>query len=158
MNIIIIIDRLIKLQHLITLESLDVETVVDVFIKNVFKLHKLSDMIVSDCDSQFVSTFWKTLCTRLKIKARLSIAHHLKTDGQIENTNSIMKQYLWIYCSYLQDDWERWLSLMEFFANNMKNKSTNMTFFYTIYEQDSQLEFESQTEINNHSLMIKQLQ
>ena len=53
----IVVDRLIKLQHLIALEFLDVETVVDVFIKNVFKLHELSDMIVSDHDSQFVSMF-----------------------------------------------------------------------------------------------------
>ena len=37
----------------------------------------------------------------------------------------------------------------------MKNKSTDMTFFYTTYEQDSQLEFESQTEIDDHDLTIK---
>ena len=65
----IIVNRLMKLQHLIVLESLDIEIVVDVFIKNVFKLHELSDIIVSDYNSQFVSTFWKTLCTRLKIEA-----------------------------------------------------------------------------------------
>ena len=46
-----------KLQHLITLEFLDVETIIDVFIKNVFKLHKLSDMIIFDYDNQFVSIF-----------------------------------------------------------------------------------------------------
>jgi len=65
----VVVDRLMKLQHLIALESLDVEHVVDAFIKNVFKLHELPDMIISDCGSQFVSTFWRTLYTRLKIKA-----------------------------------------------------------------------------------------
>ena len=101
MNIMIVVDRFMKLWHFIVLEFLDVETVVDVFIKNVFKLHKLSDMIISDCDSQFVSTFWKTLYTRLKIEAWLSITHYLKTDDQIKNVNLIMKQYLQMYCSYL---------------------------------------------------------
>ena len=33
-----------------------------------------------------------------------------------------------------------------------------MTFFYVIYEQDLQFEFESQIKINDHNLMIKQLQ
>ena len=33
-----------------------------------------------------------------------------------------------------------------------------MTFFYVIYEQDSELEFESQIKIDDHDLMIKQLQ
>ena len=38
------------------------------------------------------------------------------------------------------------------------NKSTDITSFYAIYRQDSQIEFESQTEINEHDPMIKQLQ
>jgi len=125
------------------------------FYQNVFKLHELSDMIVSDHDSQFVSTFWKTLCTRLKIEAWLSTAHHLETNDQTENVNSIMKQYLWMYCSYLQDDWKRWLFLMKFSANNMKNELTDVMLFYVIYEQDSWLEFESWIKINDHNLMIK---
>ena len=38
------------------------------------------------------------------------------------------------------------------------NESTSIISFYMIYEQNSQIEFESQTEIDEHSLMIKQLQ
>jgi transposase InsO family protein len=157
-NIMVIVDRLTKLRHLIALESLDVETVVDAFIKNVFKLHGLPDTIVSDRGSQFVSTFWKTLCTRLKIEARLSTAHHPETDGQTENANSIMEQYLRMYCSYLQDDWERWLSLAEFSANNTKNESTGVTPFYATYGQDPRLGFEPRTEIDAHGPTIKRLQ
>ena len=33
-----------------------------------------------------------------------------------------------------------------------------MILFYAIYKQNSQIEFESQTEINEHDFMIKQLQ
>ena len=51
MNIMIIVDKLIKLQHLIVFKFLNVETVIDVFIKNIFKLHKLSDTIISNCDN-----------------------------------------------------------------------------------------------------------
>ncbi len=50
-NIIIIINKFIKLQYLITLKFLDIEIVVDVFIKNIFKLHKLSDIIVFNYNS-----------------------------------------------------------------------------------------------------------
>ena len=48
--------------------------------------------------------------------------------------------------------------MTEFSVNNMKNELTDMTFFYMTYEQDSQLEFESQIKINDHDFMIKQLQ
>ena len=37
----------------------------------------------------------------------------------------------------------------------MINKSTNMTSFYTIYEQDSQMRFELQIEIDKKESMIK---
>ena len=76
----------------------------------------------------------------------------------MKNANVIMKQYLWMYCSYLQDNWKKWLSLAEFITNNMMNESTNVTLFYMTYKQNSWIEFESQTEINEYDLMIKQLQ
>ena len=60
-----------------------------------------------------------------------------------------------MYCLYLQDDWKKWFFLAEFTANNIINKSTNIISFYVIYEQDSWIEFESQTEINEHDSMIK---
>ena len=53
----IVIDKLIKLQHLIALKFLNIDTIVDVFINNVFKLHELSDTIISDHDNQFVFMF-----------------------------------------------------------------------------------------------------
>ena len=37
----------------------------------------------------------------------------------------------------------------------MMNKSTDMISFYMTYEQNSQIEIESQTEINEHDFMIK---
>jgi hypothetical protein len=37
------------------------------FIKYVFKLHRLPNLIVSDYGSQFVSDFWQALCKQLDI-------------------------------------------------------------------------------------------
>ena len=42
--------------------------------------------------------------------------------------------------------------------NNTINELINVILFYTIYRQNSWIEFESQTEINEHNLMIKWLQ
>ncbi len=115
-------------------------------------------MIISDHKDQFIIIFWKMLCTWLSIEAWLLTAFHFKTDDQMKNINIIMKQYLQMYCSYLQDDWEKWLSLAEFMMNNMINESMSVTLFYMIYEQDSWIRFESWTKINEHDFMIKQLQ
>ncbi len=143
---------------MISLKLLDIIKVAEVFIQNVFKLHELSVMIISDYEDQFITIFWKTLCIWLDIKAQLSTVFHSETDDQTENVNAIMKQYLQIYCSYLQDDWKKWLSLAEFMINNIINESMSVILFYVTYEQDSWIRFESWTEINKHNLMIKQLQ
>ena len=57
MNVMIVVDQLMKMRHMILLKMLDVIEVAEVFTKNIFKLHELSDMIVSDCEDQFISTF-----------------------------------------------------------------------------------------------------
>ena len=140
---------------MIFLKSLNIIKIVKVFIWNVFKLHELSNMIISDCEDQFIVIFWKMLCTWLEIEAWLLTMFHSETDDQTENVNVIMKQYLQMYCSYLQNDWEKWLSLAEFIVNNTMNESMNVILFYAIYEQNSWIEFKSWTEIDEHDLMIK---
>ena len=42
---------------MISLKILNIIEVIKIFIKNVFKLHKLSDMIISDYENQFILIF-----------------------------------------------------------------------------------------------------
>jgi hypothetical protein len=65
---------------MIFLNLLNVIKIIKIFTWNVFKLHELSDMIISDYESQFIMIFWKTLCTWLEINSWLLITCHLKTD------------------------------------------------------------------------------
>ena len=53
-NIMIIINQLTKMRHMIFLKSLNIIEIVEVFIWNIFKLHRLSDMIIFDCRNQFI--------------------------------------------------------------------------------------------------------
>ncbi|MBW0461764.1 hypothetical protein O181_001479 [Austropuccinia psidii MF-1] len=76
-----------------------------IFIGHVFYKHGLPVSIISDRGSLFVSSFWKNLFQKLKISRDLSTAFHPETDGQTERVNQILKQYLWMYVSYHQDDW-----------------------------------------------------
>ena len=49
------------------------------------------------------STLWKRLCEQYGIKVKFSSAHYPETDGQTENANKVMKNYLRAYISYAQD-------------------------------------------------------
>ena len=47
-NIMIVINQLTKMKYMILLKLLDIIKIAEVFIQNVFKLHELSDTIISD--------------------------------------------------------------------------------------------------------------
>jgi hypothetical protein len=57
MNIIVVVNRLTKMRYMIPIKSINAILVAKYFIKYVFKLHGLSNLIISDYRSQFVSDF-----------------------------------------------------------------------------------------------------
>ncbi|MBW0587378.1 hypothetical protein O181_127093, partial [Austropuccinia psidii MF-1] len=119
-----------------TMSSIPSLDLAHLFIKNVFSKHGLPSSIVNDRGPLFVSSFWTNLCQKLKISRDLSIAYHPETDGQTERVNQILEQYLWIYFSYHQDDWNTWLPLAEFTYNNSYHSSTKQSPFFTVYGRD----------------------
>ncbi len=71
-NIIcIIIYHLIKEHHYVFChwkdDDISVEKMIWIMLWNVYWLHNLLSSIVSNRDSQFISTMWKSLCKRLRI-------------------------------------------------------------------------------------------
>ncbi|MBW0561442.1 hypothetical protein O181_101157, partial [Austropuccinia psidii MF-1] len=118
-SILVIVDRFSKMAVFIpTMSSITSLDLAHLFIKNIFSKHGLPLSIVSDRGSLFVSSFWTNLCQQLKISRDLSTAYHPETDGQTERVNQILEQYLRMYVSYHQDDWNTWLPLAEFAYNN----------------------------------------
>ncbi|MBW0533450.1 hypothetical protein O181_073165, partial [Austropuccinia psidii MF-1] len=105
-----------------------------------FSNHGLPSSIVNERGSIFVSSFWTNLCQQLKISRDLSSPYHPETDGQTERVNQILEQYLWIYFSYNQDDWNTLLPLAEFAYNNSDNSSTKQLPLFTFYGRDPQFE------------------
>jgi len=57
-NIIVVINRLIKMRYIIPIDLINTILVAECFIKHVFKLHGLPNLIISNYRSQFVSDFW----------------------------------------------------------------------------------------------------
>ena len=103
------------------------EQLADLYARNIFHLHGLPKTVVSDRGTQFIARFWKGLCKILKIEALLSTPYHSETDGQTERMNAILEQYLRAYINYLQNDWEAWLHMAEFAANNQASETTGMS-------------------------------
>jgi len=129
--IFVVVCRLSKQKLLINCNSdCNAEDLAKLFVTHVWKDHGLPLSIVSDRGTQFISRFWKHLCARLQIKARLSTAFHPQTDGQTENANGTLEQYLRSFANYQQDDWSDWTPMCEFALNQWESATTKMSPFF----------------------------
>ncbi|CAJ0923136.1 unnamed protein product [Ranitomeya imitator] len=128
---LVVVDRLTKAAHFIPCSGLpSAKDTADLIIQNIFRLHRVSDEVVSDRGVQFTSKFWRNFCSALGIEVNLSSAIHPQSNGQTERTNQTLEQYLRCYVCHLQDDWVRLLPLAEFSNNNSQSASTKQSPFY----------------------------
>jgi len=56
-NVIVVINCLIKMRYIIPIDLINAILVAECFVKYVFKLHRLPNLIISNYGSQFVSDF-----------------------------------------------------------------------------------------------------
>lgn len=124
MNMMILINRLSKNSIIEELLNLEADIAVWAFIKTVYKSHELSNVLITDRDSQFIEHLWKRICQILKITRRLFTVYHLEIDEFIERMNAIVEKYVRTFTNYTQDDWF-WLLLSAKLA--LKNKSFSST-------------------------------
>ncbi|KAI0992817.1 hypothetical protein K3495_g15367, partial [Podosphaera aphanis] len=129
--IMVVVDRLSKERHYSAcLTTMNAQDLARIFIRDIYRLHGLPDFIVSDRGAVFVAEFWKAACHCLQINVSYSTAYHPETDGQTENANAFLEQYLRHYINFAQNDWNEWLPIAEFAANNAVNASTSMSPFF----------------------------
>jgi hypothetical protein len=56
-NIIVVVNRLTKMRYIIPIKLINAISVAECFIKYIFKLYGLPNLIISDYRSQFISDF-----------------------------------------------------------------------------------------------------
>jgi hypothetical protein len=138
--ILMVVDRHTKLLHALpATDKISSEGLARLYRDNVWKLHGLSEQIISDRGTIFLSSFMRELNLLLGIKTSPSTAYHPQTDGQTERANQEIEQYLRLFVNHRQDDWAEWLSLAEFSYNNRVQASTRQTPFMLNYGRHPRL-------------------
>jgi len=108
--ILVVCNRLTKMAHFIpTTENTSVEGLARLFRDHVWKLHGLPESIISDRGAQFAANLMSELNQILGIEIRLSMAFHPQIDGQTEQTNQELEQYLRMFIDHWQEQWPEWL-------------------------------------------------
>ncbi|CAN6465248.1 unnamed protein product [Victoria cruziana] len=62
------------------------ESLADLYISEIVRLHGIPRAIVSDRDPRFIYRFWKAFQKALGTQLKMSSTFHPQTDGQSERT------------------------------------------------------------------------
>jgi len=109
------------------------------FVIYVFLKYRVLSHVMSDYSSEFVSYIFHSLGTALDIRLHFTSDYHPEVNSQVEQTNQVLEQYLYIYYNYQQDNWSELLPLAEFTYNNAPSATTGISLFYANKEYYSNL-------------------
>ena len=100
------------------------EGVALLYLKHLFPWFGVPSRVISDQDPCFTSHFAHVLTTKLSIGWNISTMFHPQTDRLTECKNQWVEQYIHLYTSARQDDWEAWLPIATFMHNWWPNATT----------------------------------
>ena len=148
--ILVVIDRLTK--ESVFIPTTDTATAVDVadaFVSHIFAKHGIPLHVSSDRGSEFMSHFFRSLGSLLRMRLHFTSGHRPSANGQVERINSTLEQYLRIYCNYEQNNWSKLLPLAEFAYNNAPHASTGVSPFFATRGYDPLIAIHPDAEVTD---------
>ena len=130
----VVVDRLTKSAHFLPVHTTSsMDQYAQLYIKEIVRLHGVPRSIVSDRDSRFTSTFWKSLHKTMGTTLAFSTAFHPQTDGQSERTIQTLEDMLRACILDFQGSWNKYLPLVEFAYNNSYHSTIDMAPYEALY-------------------------
>ena len=101
--ILVVCNRWSKMIYFVaTTEGTSAEGLARLFRDNIWKLHGLPKSVVLNRGPQFAAELMKELNRMLGVKTKLSTAFHPQTNGQTEQMNQELEQYLRFFVEHKQ--------------------------------------------------------
>ena len=77
--------------------SIDAETVAEIFIRRFYRQHGLPAVIISDRNKKVLNILWKRICNIFGIERKFSTICHPQIDGATERMNQTVEFFVRIY-------------------------------------------------------------
>ena len=108
----VIVDSLTKFTHFLPFrKDMGFGDMFRLFVREVTRLHGPPVLIVSDRDSRFVSTFWKSFQNSMGTRLQFSTAYHPQTNGQSERTIQTLEDLFRASVMDFGSEWDEHLAL-----------------------------------------------
>nr|GEW43137.1 hypothetical protein [Tanacetum cinerariifolium] len=94
-GLLVVVDRLTKSAHFLPMKETDpMDKLGRLYLKEVVTRHRIPVSIICDRGFRFTSNFWKAFQKAMGTRLDMSMAYHLKTDGQSERTIQTLEDML----------------------------------------------------------------
>ena len=130
----VVVDRLTKSAHFLPVRiDYSLDKLVELYIKEIVRLHEIHVSIISYRDPRFTSRFWGNLQEALVTRLNFNTPFHLQTDGQSKRVIQIMEDMLRSCVIDYEGSWDRHILLIEFVYNNSFQSSIGMAPYKALY-------------------------
>ena len=130
----VVVDRLTKSAHFLPVRTdYSLNKLVELYIKEIVRLHGILISIILDQDPRFTSRFWGKLQEALGTRLNFSTAFHPQTDGQSERVIQILEDILRSCMIDYDGSWDRHIPLVELVYNNNFQSSIGMAPYEALY-------------------------
>ncbi|GJZ77180.1 putative reverse transcriptase domain-containing protein [Tanacetum coccineum] len=116
-------------------ETVSMEKLARMYLKEVVTRHRIPVSIICDCDPRFTSNFWRSLQKDLGTNLDMSTAYHSQADGQSVRNIQTLEDMLRACAIDFGNGWVRHLPLVEFSYNNSYHASIKAAPFEALYGQ-----------------------
>jgi len=106
-------------------KDITAEETTTLFLNHIWKHYGLPDRIILDRGPQFASQVTKEIWKTLGIERSMSTAYHPQTDGETEQVNQEIEQYLRSMAMHSPKGWLDMLPFAEFTHNNRQHSVTH---------------------------------
>ena len=111
----VVVDQLTKSSHFLPVRAdYSLDKLVELYIKEIVRLHGIPVSIIADRDPRFTSRFWGKFQEALGTRLNFGTAFHSQADGQSEIVIQILEDMLRSYVIDYEGSWDRHISLVEF--------------------------------------------
>jgi hypothetical protein len=135
-SIMVVVENITKVAHFIMVKVTHKETnIVEIYMREIARLHGVPKEIVLERDPKFTSNFWKGLLNGFGKNLNFSTTYHPETDGKTKIINQIIEDMLRMYVMENPSKWEDYIHLVEFSYNNGNRESLKMNSFEALYSR-----------------------
>jgi len=130
----VIVNQLSKSTHFLAIKEIfNAEQLVELYIREIIRLHRIPLSIVSDRDTKFAFRFWQGFQTAMGTEVHLSTTFHPQMDGQSERTMQTLEDMLRACALEYTGNWDHNLPLVKFAYNNSYHSSIDMAPYEALY-------------------------